>query len=287
MELDLYEKAMAARKEMADAAEHARRQQLQRLSYQAELARRCFERCDSDNRLVAAELERRWESALRELRQAEEGEAAGERENEPAPAELTDELKAAFMDIGRRLPEVWDDGLLSRRQKKASLRSLIEKVVLHRITPDLILTRIVWKGGQTTTFEVSTTVGSFADLSGAEEMERLVVKLFKEGNTDKQIARCLTALGHRSPQKRCVVRSTVQTIRHRHGLLRGGRVKAPHARTMSPAASPSPKWPRNWEYPTPGCTTASTMGPSRSSKITRRDSICSPTIRLQSRGSEN
>jgi hypothetical protein len=138
---------------------------------------------------------------------------------------LTDELKAAFMDIGRRLPEVWDDGLLSRRQKKALLRSLIEKVILRRIAPDLILTRIVWKGGQTTTFEVSTTVGSFADLSGAEEMERLVVKLFKEGNTDKQIARCLTELGHRSPQKRYVVRSTVQTIRHRHGLLRGGRVK--------------------------------------------------------------
>jgi DNA invertase Pin-like site-specific DNA recombinase len=44
VELDLYEKAMAGRKEMADAAEHARRQQLQRLRYQAELARRRFER---------------------------------------------------------------------------------------------------------------------------------------------------------------------------------------------------------------------------------------------------
>ena len=56
-------------------------------------------------------------------------------------------------------------------------------------------------------------------------MERLVVKLLEEGNTDKQIARRLTELGHRSPQKSYVVRSTVQTIRHRRGLLRGGRVK--------------------------------------------------------------
>jgi DNA invertase Pin-like site-specific DNA recombinase len=229
VELDLYEKAMAARKEMADAAERARRQQLQRLSYQAELARRRFERCDPDNRLVAAELEKRWEGALRELRQAEEGEAAGrhaaKHENGAAPAKLTEELKAAFMDIGRRLPEVWDDGLLSRRQKKALLRCLIEKVILRRIAPDLVLTRIVWKGGQSTTFEIPTTVGSFADLSGAQEMERLVVKLFEEGNTDKQIARRLSEMGHRSPQKDHVVRSTVQAIRHRHGLLRGGREK--------------------------------------------------------------
>ena len=58
VELDLYEKAMVARQEMADAAEHARQQQLERLSYQAELARRRFERADPDNRLVAAELER-------------------------------------------------------------------------------------------------------------------------------------------------------------------------------------------------------------------------------------
>ncbi|MCA1838279.1 MAG: DUF4777 domain-containing protein, partial [Actinobacteria bacterium] len=62
--------------------------------------------------------------------------------------------------------------------------------------------------------------------SGAQEMERLVVKLLQEGNTDREIARRLTEMGHRSPQKKKhVVRSTVQTIRHRHGLLRGGRVK--------------------------------------------------------------
>src|SRR5215207_4958487 len=227
VELDLYEKAMAAREEMASATEHARQQQLQRLSYQAELARRRFERADPDNRLVAAELERRWEAALRELRQAEESEAVGdEHENGPAaPAKLTEELKAAFADIGRRLPEVWEKDLLSQQQKKALLRCMIEKVILRRIAPDKIQTRIVWKGGETTTFEVPTTVGSFADLSGSEEMERLVVELFEEGKTDRQIARRLTELGHRSPQREYVVRSTVQTIRHRHGLVRGGRVK--------------------------------------------------------------
>lgn len=225
VELDLYEKAMATRREMASAAEHARRQQLERLHYQAELARRRFERADPDNRLVAAELERRWEVALRELRRAEESEAAGKRENEPASAKLTEELKAAFRDVGRKLPEVWDKDLLSQQQKKALLRCLIEKVILRRVAPDLIQARIVWKGGLSTTLEVPTTVGAFFDLSGAKEMESVVVELFKEGKTDRQIARRLTELGHRSPQRKQVVRSTVQTIRHRHGLIRGARVK--------------------------------------------------------------
>jgi hypothetical protein len=226
VELDLYEKAMAAREKMADEAEHARQQQLERMRYQAELQRRRFERCDPDNRLVAAELERRWEVALRELREAEESEAASQHKDGPdPPAKLTEEMKATFTAIGQKLPEIWDKDILSQQRKKALVRCLIEKVIIRRIAPDLILTRIVWKGEQTTTFEVPTTVGSFADLSGAEEMERLVIKLFKEGNTDKQIARRLTELGHRSPQKRYVVRSTVQAIRHRHGLLWGGRAK--------------------------------------------------------------
>ncbi len=134
-------------------------------------------------------------------------------------------MKAAFRDVGRRLPEIWDKDLLSQKQRKALVRCLIEKVVLRRIAPDTIQARIAWKGGQSTTFEVPTTVGAFFDLSGAEEMERLVVKLFKEGNTDRQIARRLTEMGHRSPQRKHVLPSTVQTIRHRHGLIRGGRVK--------------------------------------------------------------
>jgi hypothetical protein len=131
---------------------------------------------------------------------------------------------------------------------------LIEKVILRRVAPDTIQTRIVWKGGLTTTFEILTTVGSFADLSGAEEMERLVVKFFKEGNTDRQIARRLTEMVHRSPQKSYVVRSTVQTIRHRHGLLRGARVKGasrahrvPGRLTLSQVARKL-EVPNSWMY---------------------------------------
>jgi DNA invertase Pin-like site-specific DNA recombinase len=70
-ELDLYDEAAAAMRREAETIDRARREQIERLRYQARLAERQFTRADPENRLVAAELERRWESALRELHQAE------------------------------------------------------------------------------------------------------------------------------------------------------------------------------------------------------------------------
>jgi DNA invertase Pin-like site-specific DNA recombinase len=70
-ELDAYARAVALRREADAAALKAQAQQVERLRYRAALAERQFDQVDPDNRLVAAELERRWEETLRDLRQAE------------------------------------------------------------------------------------------------------------------------------------------------------------------------------------------------------------------------
>ena len=70
---------------------------MERLRYQAQLAERQFERTDPDNRLVAAELERRWELALREVRTAEE--AMGRVAPTEAP-ELDEETRRSFTASG-------------------------------------------------------------------------------------------------------------------------------------------------------------------------------------------
>src|SRR6185312_8423195 len=70
--LDLYDRAVAALRQDDEQVGRAQKQQLERLRYQARLAERQFNQADPDNRLVAAELERRWEAALRELKDAEE-----------------------------------------------------------------------------------------------------------------------------------------------------------------------------------------------------------------------
>jgi len=217
VELDAYTRAVAAAQETAAQLEHARQQQHERLRYQTALAERQFSRVDPDNRLVAAELEERWETALRALKAAEE--AAAQPPVAAALVALPDELREAFTDIGRHLPRLWGQGVLTQPQKKALLRCLIDKVVLHRVARDRVQVRIVWHGGATTTREIPVPVGALADLTGAAEMERLILERSTSGMTDEAIAAQLTQEGYRSPQRAVVVPSTVRTIRLRHRLL--------------------------------------------------------------------
>ena len=86
-ELDLYGKAVAALRRDEEQLQRAQRQQIERLRYQAHLAERQYNQTDPDNRLVAAELERRWEAALRELNHAEER-FRRESQQPPAPEGL-------------------------------------------------------------------------------------------------------------------------------------------------------------------------------------------------------
>ena len=217
VELDAYTRAVAAAQETAAQLEHARQQQHERLRYQTALAERQFSRVDPDNRLVAAELEERWETALRALKAAEE--AAAQPPVAAALVALPDELREAFTDIGRHLPRLWGQGVLTQPQKKALLRCLIDKVVLHRVARDRVQVRIVWHGGATTTREIPVPVGALADLTGAAEMERLILERSTSGMTDEAIAALLTQEGYRSPQRAVVVPSTVRTIRLRHRLI--------------------------------------------------------------------
>ena len=204
---DEYEQVISAHEEQAE-----------RLRYESQLAERQFMKSDPDNRLVTGELERRWESSLRELKSAEE-ELDRLRQDAPSyiiPEDLLDVLR----DAGLRLPELWNAKLLSDAQKKTLLRSLIDKVVIHRLAPDQVQTRVVWRGGATTSDVVRVTVGKFAWLSGAAEMEATIKRMTDEGHSDAAIAEHLTAAGHCSPRADKVLESTVRLTRLRLGILR-------------------------------------------------------------------
>jgi DNA invertase Pin-like site-specific DNA recombinase len=217
-EIDLYAKAVASVDQQRQVARRARHQQMERLRYQARLAQRQFDQADPDNRLVTAELERRWEGALRQLKAAEEALEQDESPRHPA-ASLPPEWQKALKEFGGRLPDLWREGLFTQPQRKALLRCLIDKVVIHRVGRDQVHTRIVWKGGDTMTYDVPITVGSFAELSFAEDMEAKILEMARQGKPDTEIAKLLTQNGYRSPLRSFVLPSTVKTIRLRHRML--------------------------------------------------------------------
>lgn len=218
-EIDVANEALAATDRDYEKLLVARRQQVQRLRYEAQLAERQFMKSDPDNRLVTDELERRWEASLRELKTIEETLAQDECKAPvfAIPVDMIDLLK----DVGRQLPELWNEGeLLSSAQKKSLLRSLIDKVVIHRAAHDQIQTRVVWRGGATTNDLVRVTVGKFAWLTGSQEMSSIIETMTHEGHSDAAIAKHLTELGHRSPRSAVVLESTVRGVRLSKNILR-------------------------------------------------------------------
>jgi hypothetical protein len=192
----------------------AEEQQIERLRYEARLAERQFNRVDPDNRLVADELERRWESRLSELRRAEE--AMAKTASEDGAVAIAPWLKAKIITLGQTLPQIWADQATSREHRKALLRCLIDKIVLRRAARDQIFVRIVWRGNATTELNVAVTVNATSVLPRFAEMETRLIELARGGLHDDAIAKILTEEGHHSPKRGDrVLPSTVGGIRRR------------------------------------------------------------------------
>lgn len=218
-ELDALSRARKAQHQMDAALRTSAERQLERKRYAAALAERQFNRVDPDNRLVADELERRWEAALKELRAAEEALA-----KQAAPEAITriamgKALNNKVIALAGRLPQIWQNENTTDTQRKALLRCLVEKVVLDRGEYDVATVRIVWRGGAVTDLEVKMNVNSVVKLTRGTEMRDRVLDLARAGMLDDEIADVLTGEGHRSPNcAEKVLPITVQRIRLSAGI---------------------------------------------------------------------
>ncbi|WP_440617978.1 recombinase family protein [Cysteiniphilum sp. 6C5] len=217
IELDAYSSSISAQTMEEASVERVYQMRIERCRYQAQLAEKQFSQVDPDNRLVAAELEKRWEKTLQELKEAQSL-LEQKKQTKPIPS-LSEEIKAAFIDIGKKLPTIWEHKDLPEDKKKALLRSIIDKVVVHREKRDTLKIRVVWLGGDTTTTTITINVGSFNELSDKNKIEEIIIDMSKKGKSDKDIAEHLTNLGYRSPMKADFIPSTVQNIRLKHRLL--------------------------------------------------------------------
>ena len=216
-ELDLLDEALAAqRAEQARLAQqHA--DQVARAQYEARLAERQYQAVDPDNRLVAAELERRWEVALRAVVEARE--AAERFARQPPPPPLDPKLAAQLRDVGRSLPELWSSGRLSPSQQKTLLRSLIRHVIVSRPVPDTLEAKIVWVSGAVTPVAIHPPILRGADLSGYEACVARLLELGAAGYPDREIAARLTAEGYRSARRLRIPASWVGEIRRARGQI--------------------------------------------------------------------
>jgi len=219
-ELDLYQQAMQSRQEQASEIEAAQQRELQRLRYQVDLARRQYDRVDPDNRLVAGELERRWEAALSALHDAEQTMRRERDERGKVIAlHVPQRLRESFSQLGQSLPQLWQSPMLRQAQRKALLRCLIDKVVLHRSADrwDVVHVRVVWRGGAVTPIDVPVPVGASNRMSSFDALRDRILELKDQGLSDAQIAQILTQEGFRSPRAANLSEHVVKHIRLNSG----------------------------------------------------------------------
>lgn len=213
-ELDLLEEVLAAQRADHDRLAQQYADQIKRAEYDARLAQRQYQAVDPDNRLVAAELERRWELALRALAEAREAQERFARQP-PVPA-LEPALRAQLRDLGACLPGWWRHGRFTPAQQKELLRSLIRRVVLTRPQPDAVEARVVWVSGAMTPLAVHPPISRDTNLSSYDQLVARVAELSALGFQDGAIARQLTADGFRSARRDHVPTSLVTRLRHAH-----------------------------------------------------------------------
>jgi DNA invertase Pin-like site-specific DNA recombinase len=216
-ELNLLEEALQAQSADRERLLVHHRDSVKAAHYEARLAERRYRAMDPENRLVAGELEKSWEMALRTLAEAEE--AARRFERERPQVELDPALRAQLSDLGRHLPELWESGRLSVEHKKEMLRSLIRRTVLSRPQSERTEIRIVWISGAVSTLSVPQPLRRVRDLSGYEEMVERILTLSAEGYTDAKIARNLTEEGFRAARsKEGIPRVFITDVRCERGI---------------------------------------------------------------------
>ena len=208
-QLDALEAILAKQQEERGRLEGQWQEQHKRAQYEMYLAQRQYDAVDPENRLVAAELERRWEDKLRQFQQVEED--YHHFQQTPLPDRIPSQLRELFHDVCHRLPELWP--ALTNAQKKDLLRSLIGQVIVKRPCPDQIAVRIVWISGGYTDYTTLTPVHRDQDVTGYDQMVQRIAQLWQQGHNDEQMAAQLTAEGFHSARSPHVTTDSVQKIR--------------------------------------------------------------------------
>ena len=173
---------------------------VERASYEAQRAERCYRAIDPDNRLVARGLEAEWEKLLREL-EAAKAELA--RREQRRPRMLSADERSRLLALGSDLRQVWRAPTTTARDKKELLRALLEEAIVT-VNKDEYRSHLTlrWRGGALAEIDLDLPRRRAAPVRTDEDTVALVRRLAAH-YPDAVIAGILnrqqrtTAYGHR------------------------------------------------------------------------------------------
>ncbi len=178
--------------------------------YEADLARRQYDAVDPANRLVAGELERRWNDRLAEVQRQEER-IAGIGADKPS---LSAAERERLLSLGADLEAAWPHPGASAEIRKRILRSVLEEVVVT-LTEERIELLLHWRGGDHTRLVVPRNRTGQHRYSSDAEVQDLIRALARQ-QVDGAIAATLNRLGKRTGRGNPWTEARVRSFRSHH-----------------------------------------------------------------------
>ena len=202
-------------------ADALRRQRVERVRHEADLARRRFMEVDPGNRLVVDVLEAEWNEKLRGLHDAQE---ELEQRRQQDHQQLGDEQREQILALAADFPRLWNDPKTPQRERKRMARLLIEDVTLTK--SDAIAVDVRFRGGATRslTLPIPPTAWELRQTSPQVVAE---IDALLDDYTEAEIARILNDRGHVSGEGKRFHAGIVQRLRRdydmkkRYDRLRG------------------------------------------------------------------
>ena len=191
---------------------HARQRELQQLEYEATRASDQYDEADPRNRLVASELERRWNATLQALEQGRADLAELDAQHQP----VSGETRSALMAFGARFTDAWNHPACPVEIKKQIARSIIEDILVGEDPPGRLSFIVHWTGGSHTTFEMAKVTPKTVHRTA--ETDLTVIRKMAARHDDGAIARVLNKLGRRTGKGHPWSQTGVKTARRNHGI---------------------------------------------------------------------
>ena len=199
----------------ADNDERVQHKQLavQHARYEVAHARRQYDAVDPTNRLVAAELERRWNEALKLQAQLEEELVALERER---PNPLSDATKAELLALADDLPRLWNHPNSPHEFKKRILRTVLKQIIASS-QGDTVRLVLHWQGGAHTELTLKKNqTGKHRYVTDADTVE--LIRSLARIQPDPTIASILNRIGCRTAHGKSWNPMRVCSVRNNHAI---------------------------------------------------------------------
>jgi excisionase family DNA binding protein len=187
---------------------------LQQARFAADRARRQYDAIEPENRLIAAELERRWNQCLIEVQRLEQRLVTLQ---EPSRPRWTDTERAQLLALGSDVAAAWHHPKATAGTRKRILRTVLNEIVV-RVDGSQIGLLLHWQGGDHTAITIPKSVsGDHCWKTAADAAD--LIKALSRLMPDRTIAAILNRGGKRTGRGHTRTERNVYTYRYDHDIL--------------------------------------------------------------------